>query len=87
MFGDEGMPLLERIADGRPDLMLDYLAQGHAANSADGRGVSWIQWCAYHGDVNAIRYLVSHGASVDALGAWAICPRVRHTWEEGSQWR
>ena len=61
--------MLERIADGRTDLVLDYLAQGHAANSVDGGGVSLIQWCAYHGDVSAIRYLVSRGASLDALGA------------------
>src|SRR5215813_5931986 len=60
--------MLERIADGRTDLVFDYLAQGHAANSADGGGVSLIQWCAYHGDVSAIRYLVSRGASLDALG-------------------
>jgi ankyrin repeat protein len=61
--------MLERIADGRTDLVFDYLAQGHAATSADARGVSLMQWCAYHGDVSAIRYLVSQGASLDALGA------------------
>jgi uncharacterized protein len=61
--------MLERIADGRTDLVFDYLAQGHAPDSADGRGVSLMQWCAYHGDVSAIRYLVSRGASLDALGA------------------
>jgi ankyrin repeat protein len=61
--------MLERIADGRTDLVFDYLAQGHAADSVDGGGVSLIQWCAYHGDVSAIRYLVSRGASLDALGA------------------
>jgi uncharacterized protein len=60
--------VLERIADGRTDLVFDYLAQGHAADSVDGSGVSLIQLCAYHGDVSAIRYLVSHGASLDALG-------------------
>ena len=61
--------MIERIADGRTDLVFEYLAQGHAANSADGRGISLIQWCAYHGDVSAIRYLVSRGAGLDALGA------------------
>ncbi|HKB03266.1 MAG TPA: ankyrin repeat domain-containing protein [Gemmataceae bacterium] len=60
--------MLDRIADGRTDLVFDYLAQGHAADSADGRGVSLMQWCAYHGDVSAIRYLVSRGASLQALG-------------------
>jgi ankyrin repeat protein len=61
--------MLEQIADGRTDLVFDYLAQGHAANSVDGGGVSLIQWCAYHGDVSAIRYLLSCGASLDVLGA------------------
>jgi uncharacterized protein len=60
--------MLERIADGRTDLVFDHLAQGHAADSADGRGVSLIQWCAYHGDVSGIRYLVSRGAALAALG-------------------
>ncbi len=61
--------MLERIADGRTDLVFEYLAQGHGADSADERGVSLMQWCAYHGDVSAIRYLLSRGASINALGA------------------
>ncbi len=60
--------MLERIADGRTDLVFDYLAQGGAADSRDGGGVSLIQWCAYHGDVSAVRHLVSSGASLGALG-------------------
>jgi uncharacterized protein len=60
--------MLERIADGRTDLVFDYIAQGHAADSADARGVSLMQWCAYHGDVSAIRFLLSQGASLDPLG-------------------
>jgi uncharacterized protein len=61
--------MLERIADGRTDLVFEYLAQGNTANSVDGGGVSLMQWCAYYGDVSAIRYLVSRGASLEALGA------------------
>jgi ankyrin repeat protein len=60
--------MLERIADGRTDLVFDYLARGHAVGSTDSGGVSLMQWCAYYGDVSAIRYLVSRGASLDALG-------------------
>ena len=60
--------MLERIADGRTDLVFDYLAQGHPATAADARGVSLVQWCAYYGDVSAIRFLLSRGASLDALG-------------------
>src|SRR5262245_61258721 len=62
------VPMLKRIADGRTDLVFEYLAQGHAADSADDRGVSLIQWCEYHGDVSAIRFLVSRGASLATLG-------------------
>src|SRR5687768_4434604 len=60
--------MLDRIADGRTDLIFDYLAAGHAADSVDADGVSLLQWCAYYGDVSAIRYLLSQGASLDALG-------------------
>jgi len=60
--------MLDRIADGRTDLVFDYLEQGHPADSADGRGVTLMQWCAYYGDVSAIRYLVSRGAKLDSLG-------------------
>jgi uncharacterized protein len=60
--------MLGRIADGRTDLVFDCLAQGHPADATDARGVSLIQWCAYHGDVSAIRYLVSRGAKLDSLG-------------------
>lgn len=60
--------MLERIADGRTDLVFEYLARGRAADSADGRGVSLIQWCAYHGDVSAVRHLLARGASLGALG-------------------
>lgn len=60
--------MLERIANGRTDLVFDYLAQGHAASSADKAGVSLIKWCAYYGDVSAIRFLLVNGESVRSLG-------------------
>src|SRR4051812_16601946 len=60
--------MLERIADGRTDLVFDLLAQGFAADSRDGGGVSLLQWCAYYGDVSAIRYLLGRGESLDSLG-------------------
>ncbi|HEY6329024.1 MAG TPA: ankyrin repeat domain-containing protein [Blastocatellia bacterium] len=60
--------MLERIADGRTDLVFDYLSEGHAANSKDKNGVSLIQHCAYYGDVSAIRHLLANGESLDALG-------------------
>lgn len=60
--------LLERIADGRTDLVIDYVAQGHPATAADGDGTPLIQWCAYYGDVSAIRFLLERGESLASLG-------------------
>ncbi len=60
--------LLGRIVHGRTDLVFDYVGSGYPATSADSRGVRLIQWCARYGDVSAIRFLVGHGESLDALG-------------------
>jgi ankyrin repeat protein len=60
--------MLERILNGRTDLIFDYLSQGHCANSMDKNRVSLIKWCAYYGDVSAIRYLLANGESLASLG-------------------
>lgn len=60
--------LLQRIIDGRTDLVFDYLADGHDAASGDRQGRPLILWCAYHGDVSAIRHLLAKGAALEALG-------------------
>lgn len=60
--------MLDRIADGRTDLVFEYVADGHAANSKDKGGVSLVRWCAYYGDVSAIRFLLAHSESLEALG-------------------
>lgn len=60
--------MLDRIADGRTDLVFDYLAQRHPADSEDAGGVPLIKWCAYYGDVSAIKHLVASGESLDSLG-------------------
>jgi ankyrin repeat protein len=60
--------ILDQIADGRTDLVFDYVAAGHAANSTDGGGMSLIKWCAHYGDVSAIKFLLSHGESLRSLG-------------------
>jgi len=62
------MSIFEEIADGRTDLVFEYLEQGNAASSADADGVSLLQWCAYYGDVSAMKFLLSRGASLDSLG-------------------
>ncbi|MGD9902544.1 MAG: ankyrin repeat domain-containing protein [Vicinamibacterales bacterium] len=61
--------LAQRIADGRTDLVLDLLAAGGAPTGADARGTTLLAWCAYHGDVTAVRTLLAAGAPVEALGA------------------
>ncbi|MDX2055965.1 MAG: ankyrin repeat domain-containing protein [Polyangiaceae bacterium] len=61
--------ILERIIDGRTDLVFEYLAAGHPADSVDEAGGSLLQWCAYYGDVSAIRFLVKNGAELETLGA------------------
>jgi uncharacterized protein len=64
----ETAPLLERIANGRTDLVFDYLAAGNPATAADANGISLMQHCAYYGDVSAIRHLLANGASLGVLG-------------------
>jgi len=60
--------MFDQITDGRTDLVFDYVAAGHAATSADKGGVSLIKWCAYYGDVSAIKFLLANGESLQSLG-------------------
>lgn len=60
--------MLNRIADGRTDLVFDYIAAGHPASASDEGGTTLIAWCAWYGDVSAIRFLLSHGESPGSLG-------------------
>ena len=77
------MTVLDKIVDGRTDLVFDYVSQGHPATSKDKDGVSLIKWCAYYGDVSAIRFLLANGESDASLegelnaaafhGHWRLC--------------
>src|SRR5690349_24788285 len=60
--------MLDKISDGRTDLVFEYLEEGHCADSVDKEGVSLIKWCAYYGDVSAIKYLLLRGESLSSLG-------------------
>ena len=40
--------MLERIAEGRTDLVFEYVAQGHPASARTSDGRSLLQWCAYY---------------------------------------
>lgn len=60
--------LIDRIRAGRCDLVFHHLAAGGAASAADSGGVPLIRWCAYYGDVSAIRRLLANGETLAALG-------------------
>lgn len=60
--------MLDRIANGRTDLVFEFLSEGHPATATDGNGVSLIQWCAYYGDVSAIKFLLANGETLESLG-------------------
>jgi len=60
--------LLERIAEGRTDLVWEHVARGGSASTTTG-GHSLLAWCAYYGDVSAVRFLLDQGESLATLGA------------------
>jgi hypothetical protein len=60
--------MLERIAEGRTDLVLDYVKQGHPPSSKTTDGTSLMQWCGYYGDVSAIKFLLEKGEKLESLG-------------------
>jgi uncharacterized protein len=60
--------MLEQIAEGRTDLVFDYLTTGHSPTSKTPDGRSLIQWCAYYGDVSAIKFLLEKGDRLQSLG-------------------
>jgi ankyrin repeat protein len=66
MMANENM--LARIVSGRTDLVFDYVSSRNTAKAKDPDGVSLIEWCAYYGDVSAMRFLLLNGESLDQLG-------------------
>jgi uncharacterized protein len=60
--------MLDRIASGRTDLVIEWIDQG-GDEAAVEQGTSLIGWCAYYGDVSAMRHLQRRGASVASLGS------------------
>ena len=59
--------MLDRIADGRTDLVFDYVAGGNPATATVNR-VPLIRHCTYYGDVSAIKFLLANGESLATLG-------------------
>jgi ankyrin repeat protein len=60
--------LLQRVTRGRTDLVFDLVGRGAKATARDENGVPLLRWCAYYGDVSAVRFLLDHGESLDSLG-------------------
>ncbi len=59
---------LLRVAAGRTDLVVEHLAAGGNAQTRDESGTSLLSWCAYYGDVSAMRMLLTAGESLQTLG-------------------
>lgn len=59
---------LERIAAGRTDLVLGMPLDAALTASEESGGASPLTWCAYYGDVSALRHLLDLGAPETALG-------------------
>jgi uncharacterized protein len=60
--------VMQRIRDGRTDLVFDWVAAGESVSSTDDQGVTLLEWCAYYGDVSAIRFLLGEGERLESLG-------------------
>ena len=68
MLPNSADSILPKLADGRTDLVFDLASAGHSPETLLHDGVSLLQWCAYYGDVSAIRFLLSRGAALTSLG-------------------
>jgi ankyrin repeat protein len=58
--------MLKRIADGRTDLVFELPPSALPALGDD--GLPLMRWCAYYGDVSAVRHLLARGESLELLG-------------------
>ena len=60
--------MLDLLRAGRTDLVHEYLAAGHSTRATDEAGIPLIKWCAYYGDVSAIKHLLDKGEALASLG-------------------
>ena len=75
------MSLIEQIAEGRTELIIDHLASGGDARATGDDGTSLLQWASYYGDVTAIKVLLAQGETLTDLGLngpafhghWRLC--------------
>jgi uncharacterized protein len=61
--------MARELADGRTDLVFELITAGFEPDKPDESGVSLLSWCAYYGDVSAMKFLLSKGAQLASLGA------------------
>lgn len=61
--------MLDKIIDGRTDLVFEFIGSGNSTRVKDSYGTSLIKWCAYYGDVSAIKFLLSKGEKINSLGS------------------
>jgi len=59
--------MLDRIAEGRTDLVYDWVEAGGSPTAQTG-GTGLANWCAYYGDVSGLKYLLTRGEVLTALG-------------------
>ena len=60
--------LFKEFTDGRTDLIFELLDLGLPPDHQDPPGISLLRHCAYYGDVSAMKFLLSRGASITSLG-------------------
>ena len=72
--------ILDRILDGRTDLVFDCLSAGLSTTATDSNGVPLIRWCAYYGDVSAIRFLLGNGESLGCVMETFRFTRITPAW-------
>ncbi len=59
---------IQRIVDGRTDLIIPLVKNGGDPGKPDSTGTSLFKWAAYYGDVTAIQFLLTKGMTLDELG-------------------
>jgi len=60
--------MITKLTDGRTDLVFELPDRDKETPYTDEHGTPLINWCAYYGDVSAIKYLISKGATLEELG-------------------
>ena len=60
--------LVRGLADGCTDLVFELIDAGAGPDKLDEGGISLLKWCAYYGDVSAMKFLISKGAQLASLG-------------------